>query len=131
MFSFPSHSNPPLYVASGVLKLLGTLGGMEAIAHGSAQERKLTVSFENICGLRNCYVIICKAEAATAGWQGKPRAPTWGSPAPGRAGGWVGCPHLFAQGSMEAGGELGGTWVRRPWLSSVVLLVQDTIHLDF
>lgn len=47
-FSFPYHSNPRLYLASRVLRLLETLGGMEATAPGSAQERKLTVSFKNI-----------------------------------------------------------------------------------
>lgn len=56
---------------------------MEATTPGSAQERKLTVSFK-ISELCNCYVIIWKADADTARWQGKPRAPMLDFPAPGR-----------------------------------------------
>ncbi|CAK6441096.1 unnamed protein product [Pipistrellus nathusii] len=55
---------------------------METTTPGSAQERKLTVSFK-ISELCNCYVIIWKADAATARGQGKTRAPL-DSPAPGR-----------------------------------------------
>ena len=67
---------------------------MEDTAPGSGQERKLTVSFENICELCNCYVIIWKAEAAATGWQGNPKD----FPAPRRGGGSLGVlPSLFAQ----------------------------------
>lgn len=123
-FSFPYHfNNPALYLGSRVLRLLGTLGGMEATAPGSAQERKLTVSFKNICELCNCYIIIWKAEAA---WR-------WSNPqalrldfSAQRKGGraWWCCPHLFVQAAQRPE----GSWVGpdnsdssrfESWLSSL------------
>lgn len=67
-------------MASRVLRLPGVLGEIEAIGPGSGQERKLPVSFENICELCNCSVIIWKAEDAATRWQGNPRAPKVDSP---------------------------------------------------
>lgn len=70
---------------------------MEDTAPGSGQERKLTVSFENICELCNCSVIIWKAEAAATAWQGNPKSPQADFPAPGRGEGSLGVlPSLFA-----------------------------------